>query len=102
MTPRHEPLVDARPGEALERELHRDRRGCRPRAAGRSIMPGRLGQSRSDGGVIRSSNCRTVGATALDAGQIPETAPAGEPQIRLHDLAGRHDHGGQQQARVTT
>src|SRR5215218_8175269 len=48
------------------------------------------------------ANCRTVGATALDAGQIPETAPAGEPQIRLHDLAGRHDHGGQQQARVTT
>jgi len=32
---------------------------------------------------------------------IPETAPAAEPRIRLHDLAGRHRLE-EQQARVTT
>jgi sodium/hydrogen antiporter len=32
------------------------------------------------------------GASIAKAGQIPETAPAAEPQIRLHDLAGRHHH----------
>ena len=41
------------------------------------------------------------GASIAKAGEIPEKAPAGEPQIRLHDLAGRHSHGGQQ-ARETT
>ena len=30
------------------------------------------------------------GASIAKAGQIPEKAPAGEPRIRLHDLAGRH------------
>ena len=41
------------------------------------------------------------GASIGKAGKIPEKAPAGEPRIRLHDLAGRHDLGGQQ-ARETT
>jgi NhaP-type Na+/H+ or K+/H+ antiporter len=41
------------------------------------------------------------GASIAKAGTIPEKAPAAEPQIRLHDLAGRHRHGGQP-ARVTT
>ena len=30
------------------------------------------------------------GASIAKAGKIPEKAPAGEPRIRLHDLAGRH------------
>jgi hypothetical protein len=37
------------------------------------------------------------GASLADAGKIPELAPAGEPRIRLHDLAGRHHLGGHQQ-----
>ena len=41
------------------------------------------------------------GASIAKAGKIPEKAPAGEPRIRLHDLAGRHGRGGQQ-ARETT
>jgi hypothetical protein len=41
------------------------------------------------------------GASIGKAGKIPEKAPAGEPRIRLHDLAGRHGLGGQQ-ARETT
>jgi sodium/hydrogen antiporter len=41
------------------------------------------------------------GASIAKAGQIPETAPAAEPRIRLHDLAGRHDHG-RQPAGVST
>jgi len=41
------------------------------------------------------------GASIGKAGTIPEKAPAGEPKIRLHDLAGRHGLGGQQ-ARETT
>jgi NhaP-type Na+/H+ or K+/H+ antiporter len=30
------------------------------------------------------------GASIANAGDIPEKAPAREPRIRLHDLAGRH------------
>jgi NhaP-type Na+/H+ or K+/H+ antiporter len=41
------------------------------------------------------------GASIAKAGEIPEKAPAGEPRIRLHDLAGRHRHQAQQ-ARATT
>ena len=36
------------------------------------------------------------GASTAKAGQIPEKAPASGPKIRLHDLAGRHHHRGQQ------
>jgi hypothetical protein len=35
------------------------------------------------------------GTSIEKAGKIPEKAPAGEPRIRLHDLAGRHGLGGQ-------
>jgi NhaP-type Na+/H+ or K+/H+ antiporter len=42
------------------------------------------------------------GASIAKAGKIPEKAPAAEPRIRLHDLAGRHRHEGQQQVRATT
>jgi NhaP-type Na+/H+ or K+/H+ antiporter len=52
-------------------------------------------------GISASPLAARYGASIAKAGKIPETAPAGEPQIRLHDLAGRHDHGGQQQARET-
>jgi NhaP-type Na+/H+ or K+/H+ antiporter len=41
------------------------------------------------------------GASIAKAGNIPEKAPAGEPRVRLHDLAGRHGLRGQQ-ARETT
>ena len=41
------------------------------------------------------------GASIAQAGEIPEKAPAGEPRIRLHDLAGRHRLRGRQ-ARETT
>ena len=37
------------------------------------------------------------GASIGKAGKIPEKAPAGEPRIRLHDLAGRHGLGGSRQ-----
>jgi hypothetical protein len=40
-------------------------------------------------------------ASIAKAGNIPEKAPAGEPRVRLHDLAGRHSLRGQQ-ARGTT
>ena len=40
------------------------------------------------------------GASIAKAGQIPEKAPASEPKIRLHDLAGRH-RPREQQARET-
>jgi NhaP-type Na+/H+ or K+/H+ antiporter len=53
-------------------------------------------------GLSASPLAARYGASIAKAGQIPEKAPAGEPRIRLHDLAGRHRHGGQQQARVTT
>jgi NhaP-type Na+/H+ or K+/H+ antiporter len=41
------------------------------------------------------------GASIAKAGNIPEKAPASEPRVRLHDLAGRHSLRGQQ-ARETT
>ena len=41
------------------------------------------------------------GASIEKAGEIPETAPAGEPRIRLHDLAGRH-HREPQRGRQTS
>jgi NhaP-type Na+/H+ or K+/H+ antiporter len=41
------------------------------------------------------------GASIAKAGNIPEKAPAGEPRVRVHDLAGRHSLRGQQ-ARETT
>jgi NhaP-type Na+/H+ or K+/H+ antiporter len=53
-------------------------------------------------GLSASPLAARYGASIAKAGQIPEKAPAGEPRIRLHDLAGRHRHGGQQQARATT
>jgi len=45
------------------------------------------------------------GASMAKAGEVPELAPAGEPRIRLHDLAGRHHiapQQPQQQARAVT
>jgi sodium/hydrogen antiporter len=52
-------------------------------------------------GISASPLAARYGASIAKAGKIPEKAPAGEPQIRLHDLAGRHDLE-EQQARVTT
>src|SRR5512132_1876660 len=52
-------------------------------------------------GISASPLAARYGASIAKAGKIPEKAPAGEPQIRLHDLAGRHRHD-EQQARVTT
>ena len=48
-------------------------------------------------GVSASPLAARYGASIAEAGEIPELAPAGEPRIRLHDLAGRH-HLGRQQA----
>ena len=42
------------------------------------------------------------GASIGKAGKIPEKAPASEPRIRLHDLAGRHDLRGQQAGEATS
>ncbi len=53
-------------------------------------------------GISASPLATRYGASIAEAGKIPEKAPAAEPQIRLHDLAGRHRQGGQQQVRVTT
>ena len=53
-------------------------------------------------GISASPLAARYGASIVKAGKIPEKAPAAEPQIRLHDLAGRHGHRGQQQARATT
>src|SRR5215212_847535 len=50
-------------------------------------------------GISASPLATRYGASIARAGKVPETAPAGEPQIRLHDLAGRHGPQGQQ-ARV--
>ena len=47
-------------------------------------------------GVSAPPLAARYGASIGKAGKIPEKAPAGEPRIRLHDLAGRHDLGGQQ------
>jgi NhaP-type Na+/H+ or K+/H+ antiporter len=52
-------------------------------------------------GISASPLAARYGASIAKAGKIPEKAPAGEPRIRLHDLAGRHRLEGQQ-ARVTT
>jgi hypothetical protein len=47
-------------------------------------------------GISASPLTARYGASIAKAGKIPEKAPAGEPRIRLHDLAGRHDLGEQQ------
>jgi len=52
-------------------------------------------------GISASPLATRYGASIARAGKVSETAPAGEPQIRLHDLAGRHGPQGQQ-ARVPT
>ena len=41
-------------------------------------------------GISASPLAARYGASIAKAGKIPEKAPAGEPRIRLHDLAGRH------------
>jgi NhaP-type Na+/H+ or K+/H+ antiporter len=41
-------------------------------------------------GVSASPIAARYGASIAKAGSVPETAPAGEPSIRLHDLAGRN------------
>ena len=53
-------------------------------------------------GISASPLAARYGASIAKAGKIPEKAPAAEPRIRLHDLAGRHGHGGQQQEHATT
>jgi NhaP-type Na+/H+ or K+/H+ antiporter len=52
-------------------------------------------------GISASPLAARYGASISKAGDIPEKAPAGEPQIRLRDLAGRHRLD-EQQARVTS
>jgi NhaP-type Na+/H+ or K+/H+ antiporter len=52
-------------------------------------------------GISASPLAARYGASIAKAGDIPEKAPAGEPQIRLRDLAGRHRLE-EQQARVTS
>ena len=47
-------------------------------------------------GISASPLAARYGASIASAGEVPELAPAGEPSIRLHDLAGRHHHGRQQ------
>ena len=51
-------------------------------------------------GISASPLAARYGASIAKAGQIPEKAPAGEPRIRLHDLAGRHGHGRQQEHEI--
>lgn len=41
-------------------------------------------------GVSASPLAARYGDLIARAGSVPEKAPAGEPRIRLHDLAGRH------------
>ena len=41
-------------------------------------------------GLSASPLAARYGASMAKAGDIPEKAPAGEPRVRLHDLAGRH------------
>jgi len=53
-------------------------------------------------GISASPLAARYGASIAKAGKVPETAPAAEPQIRLHDLAGRHRLEDQQQAPATT
>jgi NhaP-type Na+/H+ or K+/H+ antiporter len=45
-------------------------------------------------GISASPLAARYGASLARAGEIPENAPAGEPPIRLHDLAGRHHLAG--------
>lgn len=45
-------------------------------------------------GVSASPLAARYGASLGRAGDVPENAPAGEPPIRLHDLAGRHHLAG--------
>lgn len=52
-------------------------------------------------GISASPLAARYGASIAKAGNVPEKAPAGEPRIRVHDLAGRHSLE-EQQARVTT
>ena len=52
-------------------------------------------------GISASPLAARYGASIATAGEIPEKAPAGEPPIRLHDLAGR-DLPEAQQAPATT
>jgi NhaP-type Na+/H+ or K+/H+ antiporter len=52
-------------------------------------------------GISASPLAARYGASIAKAGDVPEKAPAGEPRIRVHDLAGRHNVE-EQQARVTT
>jgi sodium/hydrogen antiporter len=51
-------------------------------------------------GVSASPLAARYGASMAKAGDVPEMAPAGEPRIRLHDLAGRHHTRQQQTAGV--
>ena len=51
-------------------------------------------------GISASPLAARYGASIAKAGDIPEKAPAGEPSIRLHDLAGRPERG-REQARST-
>lgn len=43
-------------------------------------------------GISASPLAARYGKRMAEAGDVPEMAPAGEPPIRLHDLAGRHPH----------
>ena len=43
-------------------------------------------------GISASPIAARYGASIAAVGDLPEQAPAGEPRIRLHDLAGRHRH----------
>lgn len=47
-------------------------------------------------GVSAAPLAARYGVSIAKAGDIPEKAPAGEPQVRIHDLAGRHSVGGPQ------
>jgi len=47
-------------------------------------------------GISASPLAARYGASIARAGTIPETTPAADPKIRLHDLAGRHDPQRQQ------
>jgi NhaP-type Na+/H+ or K+/H+ antiporter len=47
-------------------------------------------------GISAAPLAARYGARIAKAGDIPEKAPAGEPQVRIHDLAGRHSLGGPQ------
>ena len=52
-------------------------------------------------GLSASPLAARYGASMAKAGDIPELAPAGEPRIRLRDLAGRH-RVAEQQARAAS